>query len=104
MATLSQTYSVGSSPMLSARICAQNWIYAANILAEDPATANHANRVLWAKQVMREDQNGEMVRRMRVHCAQNSTIAAAGDDCTDNDIAYVIALHLDYHTDGVYGA
>jgi hypothetical protein len=74
------------------------------ILIEDPATANHANRVLWANAVLNEDSAGPMIRRLRIDCAQNPSIAAAGEACIDNDIEYVIATRIDVYADGVYGA
>lgn len=104
MATLLQIYNVAQSQQLAARITGSLYKAASNIRAENPSTANHANRLLWANQVMKEDINGEMVKRYKILCAQNATIAAAGDAAEDNDIDYIIALFLDQQADGVYGA
>ena len=103
MATNLQVYNVAKSSVLAPRVLGQLLKYAADIRAEDPATSNHANRILWANAVMKEDANGEMVKRMLVYCAQNATIAEAGDSATDNDIAYVVVTVLDQEADGVYG-
>lgn len=104
MATNLQVYNVAKSKLLAPRILGQCLKYAADIRAEAPETTNHANRLLWANAVMKEDENGEMVKRMQVFCAQNSTIAEAGDQATDNDIAYVLATVLNQEADGIYGA
>ena len=104
MATNLQVYNVAKSTVLAPRILGQCLKFASDIRAEDPLTTNHANRILWANAVMKEDVGGEMVKRMQVYCAQNATIAEAGDSATDNDIAYVVAVMLDQEADGVYGA
>ena len=104
MATNLQIYNTAQSPQLSARILGGLYKAASNVRAEDAGTTNHANRVLWANAVMKEDVNGVMCKRYKILCAQNATIAAAGDSATDNDIDYVIALFLDQQADGVYGA
>jgi len=104
MATNLQIYNTAQSPQLSARILGGLYKAASTIRAEDSGTPNHANRILWANQVMREDVNGEMCKRYKILCAQNSTIAAAGEGATDNDLDYVIALFLNQEADGIYGA
>ena len=104
MATNLEIYNVAQSQMLAARICGGLYKAASSVRAEAAGTANHANRLLWANAVMKEDQSGTMNKRFRILCAQNSTIAAAGETATDNDLDYVIATFLDQEADGVYGA
>ena len=104
MATNLEIYNTAQSARLSARILGGLYKAASGIRAEDAGTENHANRLLWANQVMTEDIGGVMLKRFKILCAQNSTIAAAGDDATDNDIDYVIALYLNEQADGSYGA
>lgn len=74
------------------------------MLNEDAGTSNHANRVLWAKAVLQEDINGTMVKRLTVDCAQNASIAAAGEAATDNDIQFVVNSRVNHYSDGAYGA
>ena len=104
MATLQQIYNVAHSSLLAPRVAGALYKAAASIRAEDAGTTNHANRLLWANAVMKEDHAGPMVKRFLVYCAQNATIATAGAEATDNDIDYVVALFLNQEADGVYGA
>lgn len=103
-ATLQQIYNVAHSSLIASRVAGALYKAAASIRAEDAGTANHANRLLWANQVMKEDQNGPMVKRFCMYCGQNDTIAQAGTSCTDNDIECVVAVYLNQEADGVYGA
>jgi hypothetical protein len=103
MATLQQIYNVAHSTLLAPRVAGALYKAAASIRAEAAGTANHANRLLWANGVMKEDQNGPMVKRFLVFCAQNATIAGAGGEATDNDLDYVVALFINQEADGIYG-
>ena len=103
MALIDQ-YNLAYSGIVPRRVCAACWTAAANILNEDQATENHANRVLWAKAVLQEDVNGTMVKRITIDCAQNASIAAAGEASTDNDIQFVVNSRAGVYADGVYGA
>lgn len=59
-----------------------------DVLNEDPGTANHVNRVIWAKDAL---VNAEAVAgRMFWGVLGNATIAAAGEAATDNDIQFVV--------------
>jgi len=105
MATLLSTYHLAFDSTLRARICGACWQASADILNEDAGTTNHANRVLWANQVLTENADGPMVRSISVGTAQNATIAAAGAEAaTDNDILFVVNGLIDTFADGVYGA
>jgi len=102
---LIDTYNLAFHSTLRRRICGACWKAASDILNEDAGTTNHANRVLWAKQVLTENNDGPMVKRLSVAVAQNSTVAAAGaESATDNDIQFVVNSFINSHADGVYGA
>jgi hypothetical protein len=103
MALIDQ-YNLTGSATLSSRICAACWKAATDVLNEAENTANHANRTLWAKQVLTENKDGAMVRRLLVDCAQNASIAAAGEAATDNDLQFVVNSRINTYADGVYGA
>jgi hypothetical protein len=103
MALIDQ-YNLAYSGQLPKRVCAACWTSAAYILNEDSGTTNHANRVLWAKAVLQEDVGGTMIKRLTIDCAQNSTIAAAGEAAQDSDIQWVVDSRINYYADGVYGA
>jgi hypothetical protein len=103
MALIDQ-YNLAYSGNLPKRVCAACWTAAVNILNEDAGTANHANRVLWAKAALQEAVSGTMVKRITVDCAQNASIAAAGEAATDNDIQFIVNSRAGVYADGVYGA
>ena len=61
------------------------------VVNEDPGTANHSIRIVWAKW-MRADPDrvvGEAHRAM-LHVLDNATVAAAGNTATDNDVQFVV--------------
>jgi hypothetical protein len=59
-----------------------------NVLNEDPGTANHANRITWANNVLASPER--MMNLEMAILVQNSTIQAAGDNASDNDIQFVV--------------
>ena len=69
---------------------------AQNVASEDPATANHAERVDYAYYVIRGDENPKMVA---AHCNTNPSIAATiesapeqlGANVSDADIEFTLA-------------
>lgn len=63
---------------------------AADVKAEDPATANHANRLAWATKVSRHDAAVQEMALRRWEILSNSTIAAAPATATDNDVQFVV--------------
>jgi hypothetical protein len=63
--------------------------HAANdVINEDPATANHANRIVWANEVL---ANPERMMNLEMSLVvQNPTIETEGNNATDNDIQFVV--------------
>src|SRR5512139_1017125 len=61
---------------------------AQDILNEDPGTANHAQRVLWANQALSDAT--AMAEKMLWGVVGNSTIQTSGDAATDNDLQFVV--------------
>lgn len=64
---------------------------ARDVIAEDPGTANHAARLLWANAV-RSDVDGLITK---AHAAillvlDNPTVAAAGNAASDSDVQFVV--------------
>jgi hypothetical protein len=65
------------------------------ILIEDVATASHAERLAWAKQVLLNNSSRSMAQSMAWAVIANATIAArlaAGTAVPDSDIEYVISV------------
>lgn len=63
------------------------------IRAEDPGTANHAARLVWANAKLalpKADLAAEAERQLRLAIAGNAAIQATLDASTDSDIEYVV--------------
>lgn len=71
---------------------------AQDILNEVPETANHANRVIWAKEALL-DCLGK-AEQMLWPLVSNATISAAGESCTDSDIQFVVNSNIDSFATG----
>ena len=70
-----------------------------NVLNEDPAAANHANRILWANDTL---ANPERMMNLEMSMlVQNPTIQAEGDNAADGDIQYVINGLVDYYANAI---
>lgn len=93
-ATLQQIYNVVfGSPELRQRFIAARLKAAWHVLNEDPATANHANRIAWARGVVADPAvNSDHEYRLFL---SNATLQAAGSAAPDGDIEYVVAVFLD---------
>lgn len=99
MATFLDVWNLAHSAMLKARIAGAIAKAALNILNENPATANHENRVRWAWSSLLEPDN--MASRMIWGVVGNADIQNAGDNASDNDIEYVVNVLIDTYANGV---
>ncbi len=68
---------------------------AADILNESPATANHAQRVQWARLVIKPAGPTAMAERMVWKILENATIQAAPTTATDSDVQFVVNALVD---------
>jgi hypothetical protein len=62
---------------------------AGDVINENPATANHANRVIWANAVLADPT--PKVQEMKTHILLNATIGANPNGATSNDVEFVIS-------------
>lgn len=69
-----------------------------DILNEDPGYANHANRIIWARQALANAAG--KAEEMLWGIVTNPTIAAAGESATDNDIQFVVNSYIDSFAQG----
>lgn len=76
MATYSEIYDLQNEAALRNRMAVAVVIAADTIRAEPPATANHANRLLWAKAAL-ANPHGEAVRVLWGVLAQNKALTVA---------------------------
>lgn len=74
------------------------WVAAWQIIGEDPETANHANRLVWAQQV--QANRKAMARDMLAKVLENPTLAADPEGATDGDVQYVINSLVDTFATG----
>jgi hypothetical protein len=61
MATLQELFDMRNDSVLRNMVAAAGWNAAKNIFVEDAATANHAERLVWAVKALRDDGSGETV-------------------------------------------
>ena len=71
---------------------------AAYIRIEDPATENHANRLLWM-QAVQADATAE-ARKMLPRVLENGDIAANTDGVADSTIQYVVEVNVNEFATG----
>lgn len=76
MATYTELYNLGSDSALRNRVTVACMVAANSVRVEDPGTTNHANRLLWAKQVF-EHPEYEGARMLRSLLAQNAGATVA---------------------------
>jgi len=82
-----------NSATLQSKVVAAVAKAAMDILNEDPATANHADRVTWAAEALSHTKT--VAEKFMWGVVSNASIAAAGEDATDNDIQFVVNSLID---------
>jgi glucose-6-phosphate isomerase len=70
-----------------------------NVLNEDPGSANHANRIVWANTVLNNPE--KMMNLEMAMVVQNPTIEAEGDNAADSDIQFVVNGLVDYFANAI---
>ena len=70
---------------------------AVDIINEDPATANHGNRLVWARRVTASNTAPVIeAERWIWKVLENATIQAATETSTDNDVQFAVNSILGY--------
>jgi hypothetical protein len=87
----------GVTPFLD-QVCGVLFNAARDVEAEDPGTANHVNRLLWAAAVKANRKS--MARLMLADILENATIAADVANATDSDVAWQVASLIDAYATG----
>jgi hypothetical protein len=67
---------------------------AASVYAEAPETTNHANRMLWAEDVLLDGNIDKRTGELYRLAMTNTTITTNGDNSPDSDISWVVAFFL----------
>lgn len=63
-----------------------------DIINEDPGTANHTERLAWAKSVFLDPIKYSI--QMQSFVATNATVQSNGGEATDNDIQYIVNSNI----------
>lgn len=97
MPTLLSIAALGRSQNLRDRVYGAVLIAATAIQAEDADTPNHAKRLYWASETVK---NPDGCRdSIMTSVVANSTIQASGESSTDDEIQTVIDLLIDTHAE-----
>ena len=102
MATLLEQANVAlSAGVMRPRVAAAIANAAEDIENEDPATPNHEARLAWAESMLAggvwnaDPATADETDKIMWRVGLNPTIAAAGENATDNDIQFVVNSLLD---------
>lgn len=100
MATYTELHGLRADTALLAKIEVACWVACDTIRTEDAGTANHANRLKWAKAVL-EDPKGMAYSMLPILLAQNkSATVAAINGATDASIQSAVANAIDIFATG----
>lgn len=101
MATLSEIWTLLTDPTLQQKVSAACMVAAEAIRTEDAGTANHANRLKWAKRVLNDhvDAGADMLKA--VIAANASATLAQITDATDATIQAAVNGAVDIFADGL---
>ncbi len=91
--SLQSTFEAANDATFQGRCLAAAWKAAANILNESEQTPNHAARVEWALNILR-DRQSITPRVLAMQVLRNATIAANPAAATDGDIEFAVASYL----------
>jgi|LGOV01.1.fsa_nt_gb hypothetical protein len=84
MATLDQLFNLRNSSTLRNKVAAAGWNEAKDIFLEAPSTAHHAERLIWAVEMLRDSGDGAKVEQVfRAVCV---LLQDSGETSTDAQI------------------
>jgi hypothetical protein len=101
MATLLQVYNLihdGEFQALRNRVRAAVLVAARAVILEDPATVNHADRLVWAQAAVQNAAAlAEKAETLFVGVASDATIQAAGNAATDAQVQAAVNALVNYY-------
>lgn len=101
MATLAEIWTLLEDPALKEKVSAACLIAAETVRTEDAGTANHANRLIWAKQTFKNPV-GAGQNFLKALLAANSTLTVAQlQGATDAAIQTAVNNAVNIFADGV---
>lgn len=100
MATYEELYNLRTDSALKNRVTTACIIAAEAVMLEDGGTANHANRLLWARAVFANPENEAERMFMAILAANSGLTKAAIQGATDSAIQTNVDDHIDLFADG----
>lgn len=96
MATYVELFDLITEATLAKRISYAKVVLAAQIFAENPATPNHANRLIFAQRILVDGLQKATPRVCAIGVLADAAVAAAGATCTDAQILTALTNILDF--------
>jgi hypothetical protein len=93
MATLLEIYNLRVNTELKNRTSSAVAKAVTDVLNENPATQNHTQRIAWANKAMKDIDT--WTAQFMWDVTSDTTIQAAGANCTDTDIMNVVNGSID---------
>jgi hypothetical protein len=100
MATLAELWTLLEDPSLKEKVSAACLVAAEAVRVEDTGTANHANRLLWAKQVLVDPVKAGDDMLKAVLAANASAALASITGATDLTIQTAVNAAINVFADG----
>jgi len=100
MATLSEIWTLLEDPTLKEKVSAACLVAAEAIRTEDSGTANHANRLKWAKSVLKNPVQAGDDMLKAVLAANSSASLAAITGASDSTIQTAVDAAVNIFADG----
>lgn len=100
MATLAEIWTLLEDPTLKEKVSAACLIAAEAIRVEDSGTANHANRVKWAKAVLKDPVSAGDDMLKAVLAANNSATLGQITGASDATIQSAVSAAVNIFADG----
>lgn len=94
MGNLAKSFSLANNSQFRGLVKAAVAKAAYDITNEDPGTANHTERLAWAKDAMKNPSTA--ADQMLWMILQNQTILDSGVNFSENDIQFAVNSNVDY--------
>ena len=100
MATYEEVFNLGSDSAFSNKVAVACCVAADGIRVEDVATANHANRIIWAKQALENPRTVAQNMHFAILVANKSATVAQIQNATDAAIQANVDACVDVFAQG----
>ena len=101
MATYAELLTLKGDQALLNKVRVAVWIAAYNIVGEPVNTANHVNRLIWAKKVFTDETSAANAMLVPVLAANKAATVAQINGATDTAVQDAVNLVVDTFANGV---